>query len=342
NERFMYISSLGFCIILAYLVYSALGKIFKTQKTANISFAVIAAIIFILYAGKSISRNTVWVNDYTLFTHDVHTSFESAKSTCSAGGKITEEAVKLREIRSKNNTVKSILEKIDKETLLPEREKAAFRDISDVEQLKAAMALREDTMLEQAIVYLKKAVEIHNRYVDAWILLGNAHFHYNKDFEAAAACYYRIIQINPSYDKAFTNLEIIFNQCDSIDLKITTWEKVYALNPNRFEVNYQLGNLFGRYKNDVNKAIPYLENAVRINPKSSIAYKDLGVAYGFSQRYEDAIKTLLKASELDPKDAQIPVNIGVTYQLIGKPEEAMVYFQKAKTIDPNYQIPQMQ
>ena len=42
------------------------------------------------YAVKTIHRNQAWENDFVLFTTDVKTSGQSAKSNCSAGGKLWE------------------------------------------------------------------------------------------------------------------------------------------------------------------------------------------------------------------------------------------------------------
>ena len=162
----------------------------------------------------------------------------------------------------------------------------------------------------------------------------------NRGHEGTAENYLKILTINPNYERAYTNLEIVFNSCDDVDLKISTWEYVLKLNPNRFEANYYLGNLYGRFKNDTKKAIPFLEKSVEIQPNNAKAYKDLGVAYGISQMFEKSIPALEKAFQLDPKDAQVIVNLGVTYRLTGNEAKALEYFAKAKEVDPNFQIPE--
>lgn len=339
NERFMYISSLGFVIIFTYLLIILIKKVFKNTAASRSVLMVVFVVIASVYSVVSIARNPVWKNDYVLFTHDVNISQNSAKSTCSAGGKITEEVVKLREIRTSSATVDEMIARIDSSTSLPASEKAEFYTITNPDALKAAIQKREDEMLKKALEYLNKSVEIHPKYLDAWILLGNAHFHYNKDFARAAESYIRILKINPNYDRSYSNLEIVMTQCEDTTLKIKVWEEAYACNPNRFEPNYQLGNLYGRFKNDLNKALPFLIRASEIQPNNAKAFKDLGVAYGMTRQFDKSIEVLEKASLLDPKDAQTFINLGVTYNLTGRPEEALRCFTRAKEIDNNIQIP---
>ncbi len=340
NERFMYISSIGFCLILAYILIIGLQKLIKSDKNYRTAITSILIIVIALYSFKTIDRNTVWDNDYILFSTDIKISENSAKSTCSAGGKIMEEAIKLRKIKSESTSFNNIKRKIKNETSLSNKEKNRILDSGNFNKAGAEIDKMEQEMLQLSLKYLNKAIEIHPTYIDAILLLGNAHFEYNKNYEKTVEMYLKILRINPNYDRAFSNMEIVFNSCEDIDLKIKTWEEVYKLNSNRFEVNYYLGNLYGRFKNNTKKAIPFLEKAVQIKPNNAKAYKDLGVAYGISQMFNKSIPILEKAIQLDPKDAQIMVNLGVTYRLTGNEEKAIECFNRAKEIDPNFQIPQ--
>ncbi len=78
NERFLFMPSLAFAMLAAY------GLIF-TLKKQKVSLGVLTVVIG-LYAVKTISRNRVWKDDFTLFTTDVRTSKKSAKVLNAAGG----------------------------------------------------------------------------------------------------------------------------------------------------------------------------------------------------------------------------------------------------------------
>ena len=297
NERFVFVASLGFCIILAWFLAVKLPQWFKNDIRKMKIIPVILVTIFLLYGFKTVTRNMNWKNDFTLFTTDVKVSVNGAKSNCSAGGKLIEEATK------KGNEANRI------------------------------------PYLKQAIKYLNHSLEIYPAYGDALLLLGNAWYEYDKNYDSTLIAYKTLLRLNPNHNQVYTNLDIIFKNLDSADYKIKVYEELYSINPNRFEVNYNLGNLYGRYKNDLGRSSFYLKRAVAIDPNNVFAMKDLGVAYGMSMKYDSSIVFLKKAAELDPKDAQIILNIGISYMNMNMKNEALQYFQKAKVIDPKVNIP---
>ncbi|HMG16206.1 MAG TPA: glycosyltransferase family 39 protein, partial [Saprospiraceae bacterium] len=69
SERFMFMPSIGFCLLLAYGLNLLANK---TSSQMNQSLyqkgIMIAGIILLAYSYKSFSRNTVWKDNYTLFT----------------------------------------------------------------------------------------------------------------------------------------------------------------------------------------------------------------------------------------------------------------------------------
>jgi tetratricopeptide (TPR) repeat protein len=96
NERFLFMPGLFWSILLAWFLFEAFRYI--NNKRLQYIFASVLFVYFIgFYSVKTIARNNAWHNDFILFTTDVKTSFDSAKSTCSAGGKLWEEAKTLPE-----------------------------------------------------------------------------------------------------------------------------------------------------------------------------------------------------------------------------------------------------
>ncbi|MCX7954910.1 MAG: hypothetical protein N3A01_06940 [Bacteroidales bacterium] len=287
NERFVFVASLGFCMIMAYFFSEYLPL--KVNKKIIIA---LFSILILLYSIKTFTRNFDWKNDFTLFTHDVKISVNGAKSNCSAGGKLLEEAQK------------------------PEN------------------AAKREEYLKLSLKYLNHALKIYPRYIDALLLLGNAYFEYNKNYDSTIWAYLQILKINPEYDLVYSNLDIIFRNLDSVDYKIKVYEEIFKINPNRFEVNYQLGNLYGRYKNDLKKAKYFLHRAEKIKPNDPSVLKDLGVAYGFSQQFDSSLMYLLKSLQYEDKDPQTYMNIAVTYINLKDIANAIKYYNIAVSKDP--------
>jgi Flp pilus assembly protein TadD len=289
NERFIYFSSLGFCMLIAFYLTDKLPLILRSKFYPVIILSILIPVL-VLYSVKTISRNKVWKNDFTLFTTDVETSPESAKSNCTAGGILWEKAKDIKEEDTRNN------------------------------------------YLTQSIIYLNRAVKIHPDYADAYRLLGNAWYDLYKDTDKAVYYYIQVLKRNPADETTYRNIHSVLNNCDSIDYKISVYEELLKINPLRFDLNYKLGNLYGKYKNDINKALYYLNAAAAINKDSKELCKDLGVAYGLAGQYHESVKWLEEAATLDPADYTIYINLGITYQRLGNPEKAKEYFIKAEQL----------
>lgn len=298
NERFVFVASLGICLVFAWFFTIKLKDYFKNDIKKIKMIPVFIILIFILFGFKTISRNSDWKNDFTLFTTDVKVSVNGAKSNCSAGGKLVEEATKAGNEHLRNE------------------------------------------YLQQAVRYLNHALEIYPAYGDALLLMGNAWYEYNKNYDSVLVAYKTLLKLNPEHNQVYSNLDIIFRNLDSADYKISVYEDLYKINPNRYEVNYNLGNLYGRFKNDLTKSVYYLKRAVTAKPEAPLALKDLGVAFGVGAQYDSSVFYLKKAAELDPKDPQIYLNIGISYLNLNQKENAITYFKKANELDPNIKVPE--
>ncbi|MBL7775494.1 MAG: tetratricopeptide repeat protein, partial [Saprospiraceae bacterium] len=85
GERFVFMPSVGFCLVVALL----LARRFFWQTAVGIAAA--AALLFSI---KTVLRNPVWVSNESLFFTDVHTSVNSAKINNACGGVTFEKAQK--------------------------------------------------------------------------------------------------------------------------------------------------------------------------------------------------------------------------------------------------------
>ena len=290
NERFVFMPSLFFCLAVSYLAI----QLFQRNHRIGKSLVLISGFYVILFFPvKTIGRNLAWKNDLTLFTTDVKTSANSAKSNCSAGGKLWEEG-------------KTILDK-----------------------------KRKNKLFKQSEIYLRKSIKIYPDYVDAWLLLGNVLFDYKKDIEGSVNCFIEVIKRQPYNNNAWQNSGIVLQKTDNRELQLKYYKKLQLIDSNRYQINYRLGVLYGRYFGDLNSGINYLKKATEINPQKVEALKDLGTAYGIVGREKDAYTYCKKALELDKSDAQIYINLGIASSKLGLNEEAEAYFKKAEVLKQN-------
>jgi Flp pilus assembly protein TadD len=290
SERFMYFPSYGFVLLAAYFLVRILPEYLYTKKSYPVEKlqTIIGSAIFIillLYGIRTITRNEAWEDNFTLFTNDVKTSTESAKGNTTAGEQLVTKGMEL----------------------------------DDKDPVQAA------AYYELSIEYLEKAIRIHPKYVAARLDLGIAYQYHKKDYGKAIDMYISTIKLKPNYEKAYTNISIIFYRLDSAEFRLNVYERLYQLNSNRADVNYILGSLYGAVKKDIKRSIHFLTRAIQLNPKMSEAYTDLGVAYGFKRDYHKAIQMLEKSYSMNKNSLLTLRNLVTSYKSIGNIEKEQYY-----------------
>lgn len=259
SERFLFMPSVGFALLTAYWM---IVEVWNKGKE-NLFFGILALLLS-LYSLKTITRNSVWESNSTLFISDVEISDNSAKLLNAAGAE------------------KLIL--ANKET-------------------DAAM---KSEWINTAKEHLNKAISIHPYYLNAWLLLGNAYF-YNQEYDQAIESYLKTLSINPNYEDAKGNLG-----------------KAYR----------EGGKMYGEKLGNLEKALQYLNEAIRYLPDDYETIRLLGVANGVGGNHTLAIQYFEKATTLEPELADAWLNLGTAYFSAGDVEKGNYFYAKAKEMDP--------
>ena len=99
SERFLFMPSMGFSILIAFLIIKL--------KEIKPAFAIGSMVVLLLlYSIKTVARNRVWKDDYTLFTTDVKVSKNSAKALNAAAGAIVTDYFEKRH-KNKKSLIKA-------------------------------------------------------------------------------------------------------------------------------------------------------------------------------------------------------------------------------------------
>jgi protein O-mannosyl-transferase len=259
-ERFMFMPSVGFCLVAAYFLLEL--SLFR-QLSSNTKMGILG-VITVLFSLKTVTRNVDWKDDYTLFTHDVHISENSAKVLCSAGGKMLEHA----------------------------------KDLTDKTQ--------KETMINEAIGYLRKSTEIHPTFKSPYLLLGNAYI-YLENYEKAVPEYLAALKLDPNFKDAKNNIALAYRE---------------------------IGKNAGQVNKDLEGAIENLNRSFQYNPQDMSVLSFLGTAYGMSNQFQKAIDVLEKALAVrfDKQDA---INLIASYRNIGNLAKANEWESKLQGATKN-------
>jgi tetratricopeptide (TPR) repeat protein len=189
--------------------------------------------------------------------------------------------------------------------------------------------LRRRIELNSSINYLNTSLRIYPNYVQATLLLGNAYYLRDKDYNKTLSCYNKIFAMSPDDDLAFNNLKIVLSSANDIYFKMKGYHSILKYRFSDFTANYQLGVIYGRYLNKLDTSVIYLTRATIIKPDSKEANRDLGVALAMIGKKQMALTYFEKTLQLDPKEPANYVNVGITYQELGDNVKANEFFRKA-------------
>lgn len=327
SERFMYMPSLGFAIVLVALLH----LLIKDHKKMAYMVFVLCGVFSVL----TVMRNPVWKNDYKLFATDVKTSVNSAKLNMAYGGELITQANMLKD-------------SIQKSKMYAEA----------IEHLTKSIAIYKDT----TVVIDGKSIEVG--YANAYNLLGNAYYFYNKDLDKAERAYIRATQIRPGHFDGFQNLVTIYNERKQYQKSVPLLYSLISNQPNNAvfyykmgdafknmmqadsavkyydlaakfdpklsaDCQYQLGSMYGKLMNRLDRALPYLQKAVELDPNISTYQEDYGVALAMAGQTRKAIDVFAAIIQKNPNYLNVQKNISAAYQSIGMTDSAQYHAQQA-------------
>ena len=225
-----------------------------------------------------------------------------------------------------------------------------------VRALSPENANQKNAMLTEAIGYLKKAVEIHPTYANAYLLLGNAH-NYSQQYESAIEYYKKSEQYKSNYKEAMNNMAITYRaaaisfleekkEVNKIEpyLKqaLSGFERTQNLYPdypgmseNIGLVHRTLGRYHGEVRQDPNEALIHLERAQKYTPNDTETLRLMSLCYGLSKQTDKMIVTLEQLIQKQPDRGILYLNLATAYAEKGDLQKAEQLRQKAYQLQPN-------
>ena len=254
SERFLFMPSVGFCLIVAY----GLRKIPLSLNKQMI----VGALIISLFSLKTVQRNYIWKDNFTLFTTDINVSKNSAKLRNSVGGELSARAINTENESQRTAILNEAIGHLLEATKIHPTYKNAYLLLGN-----AYNYLRQ---YEKAIEYYNQALKLDPNYTDAF---NNRAITYRD-----AGLFYG--QQQGDIGKAIQYLS----------------EAVRAL-PNDYSTVFGLGVAKGM-NNNLAEAIDLFRKATELEPNKSEAWRNLGNAYMNAGDTVNGTAALQKANEL--------------------------------------------
>lgn len=149
--------------------------------------------------------------------------------------------------------------------------------------------------------------------------------------EGALADLNKAISIYPDYLEALKQRYLILIEKGQYDLALADLQRITKLEPDNVAAYMMIGEVYGKYLNDIQNSLLYLNKANEINPNDFSVLSNLGIVYAMKGDAVNALKFFNKALEMNPNDKTLLSNMSVLYSNIGEDDKAAEFQKRAQS-----------
>ena len=279
SERWLLLPSLGFCIVLATVIYKSANGMtgpIELIKKNRVVILITVSILF-LFSFKTIDRNFDWKNDITLFAADIKTAPNNHFTLRAYGSELIKTNDSIN-IRKGIGFLKKSLEIAPKRYGTNNNIGVAYKKLSDYKN--AAKAFERELLLAPNNQKVKS--QLWNCYNNLGIQLMETN---NKAKIEESISYFKKAQkLLPENYQAIHNLGKAYYLLGDFKNAIKVYETIYKANPKKYDSVYALGLIYNKEKR-YNEALAVLltlkniegyKNTSSLNKQLYIAYAGLG------------------------------------------------------------------
>nr|XP_020489616.1 protein O-mannosyl-transferase TMTC4 [Labrus bergylta] len=308
-ERVLYLSSAGYCLLLAYSLGHCCCRWSKHKKLLCVSVVVLLSV----YVARCALRSHQWRSERSLFT--------SALSVCPLNAKVHYNVGK--NLADRGNTTTAIQYYREAVRLHPSYVHA-MNNLGNI--------LKERNELIEAEQLLSKAVSIQPDFAAAWMNLGIVQNSLQK-FEDAELSYWNAIRFRKKYPDCYYNLGRLYaDQNRHVDA-LNAWRNATVLKPDH---SLAWNNMVILLDNTGNLGQAELigREALKLLPNDHTIMFSLANVLGKQQKYKESEGFFLQALRINPNSASCHGNLAVLYHRWGKLELAKKHYELSLNLDP--------
>jgi predicted TPR repeat methyltransferase len=189
---------------------------------------------------------------------------------------------------------------------------------------------------DKAIEAYYKAIELnHNAAHQPLNNLGNLLYEQDK-LDEAIQHYQSSIRLKPNAPDTYFNLGIALKTQKKQKEAASAFEKTLSFDPNHAGANMELGK-FAQENQDYQKAKVYYEQCIQSEPNHLEAKNNLGSVFLAQGDFSQASKTFEQILSFDPKQFEALSNLGNTYLQQRQLNKALHYYLRSIEVQGNFE-----
>ena len=282
-DRFAYIFSLGFCIVLTWVLFKVfnvpMGRVDKKIKIPHL-FLLAFFFVTIIYSTRVVVRNENWHDHLSLYENDIKHLKQSAKAHALIANTVY--PIIFEKIKNNPNDA-SVKNDIDK--TIYHYEEAIRIDsnyLKCINNLASIYAIFKRDY-DKAIYYSKKAIKLKPDYLEAFFNLAFSYDALN-NYDQALGNYLEVLRLNPSYNKAYAKLDVLFQKHNKLDEGVLLLDELAQSHKTPKNIYLNIANFIAkRGEDNIDKALVYFEKAFNADTTDVVVCRHLIKLYELKQ-----------------------------------------------------------
>ena len=276
-ERYLYIPGIGFTMLFGSILTHRISEhgIYKLFRIGLLS------VVCPLFIWGTVSRNRIWLNEFTFSTETIRRSPESFRIYNDLGFFYYHKGLNDAAIQAFKDSIRIRYNQPKAHCNLG----AAYslKGLSDkaIEELKVAIQLRNQYpeahnnlgilykrkgMLNEAVNEYIEALNVNPYYADAHNNLGSALIDQGRLYEALSEIE-KAVKIRRNFALAHYNIAVVYFKKGQINEAYNKLLEACQLDPTNADVHISLGVVYLDHFHDKEKALAHIREALRLNPK---------------------------------------------------------------------------
>jgi len=271
TERYLYLPSIGFFILLAWVIQAGL-------RDSRIRLWVIlgSASLFLFYAASTIAQNRQWQDAFSFYSSNLKFAPDSVRMNNEMG-----------RLYDSLGQKEKALEYYQKVVALDPGYSYAYNNIGVI--------LLQGGKPEEAIPWFQKALARAGNYPDAWNNLGNANLGLGRPGDAVEA-YEKAIRLLPNFAGYYNNLGNAYKALGEMQKAVAAYHRGIQLDPRDAVTHYNLG-IIHLEQNNLTEAEKSFERAISLRGDLGVAYLRLALIHRVQGAIEKARREAQQAQE---------------------------------------------
>jgi TolB-like protein len=194
---------------------------------------------------------------------------------------------------------------------------------------------------------VEEAIALDPEYAPSYVILGATHWmdivfqsieSPTDSLKRAFECITKAIALDDSDAPAHSLLGGLYGITKQYDKAIAECERAITIAPNLSE-GYSWMSMVLTIVGKHGEAVQYAEQGLRLDPFPLVYHlRQIGEAYSWVGRYEEAITALKKALNRAPNDVLTHISLASTYSRAGRMDEAQAEAEEVVEINPKFSL----